>query len=58
MVEPVESSAKEVVYFSHEVDADVFGEGLLKEEFLCRVRGVVNKVVKVDANVEFVRNGI
>ena len=35
---------KEVVYFAHEVDADVFGEGLLKEEFLCRVRGVVNEV--------------
>ena len=31
MVEPVEGSAEEVVYFSHEVDADVFGEVLLKE---------------------------
>ena len=58
VVEPVEGSAKEVVNFSHEVDADVVGKGLLKEEFLCGVRGVVNKVINVDANVEFVRNGV
>ena len=37
VVEPIEGSAKEVVNFTHEVDADVVGEGLLKEELLCGV---------------------
>ena len=52
MTFPGEGGAKKPIYWTHKVHYDAFLQFIHKQLFLCRIGGVENKIININANMD------